>query len=116
MIGHWLGKGVPAAGMFGGGIAWFASTQANYALAGWACAAGVPWLTPVLAVALMVAALGSGVLSWRAWGHGDAAPGDGATAQPRHMLAGIGVLSAILFALVIATQAAAGLVLSGCER
>jgi hypothetical protein len=109
--------GVPSAGLFAGALAWLTSTQANYALAGWACAAGLPWLTPVVAIALMLASLGGGLLSWRFWMHEEATPArDGSAAQPRRMLAGIGILSAVLFALIIAMQTMAGFVLTGCER
>jgi hypothetical protein len=58
------------------------------------------------------------MLSWRAWRNAAAAKEllaqeDG---RPRLFLALSSTIIALLFATVIATQGAAGLILSGCER
>ena len=37
-------------------------------------------------------------------------------AAPRGMIAGVGVLAALLFSLVIVLQGAAGLIIQGCQR
>jgi hypothetical protein len=57
--------------------------------------------------------------SWRVW-NGAAVEasemGAGVMEAPRPFLAGLSVLIGVLFAVVILTQGAAGLVLNGCER
>jgi hypothetical protein len=106
-------EGVPSAGLFTGAAAWMISTQLNYALAGWVCAAGAGWLVPVLAALLVASSLAGGFLSWLAWGNAAPAPiADSTVARPRRFLAGLGMLSAVLFALVIASQARRG---SSCK-
>jgi hypothetical protein len=107
-----------AAGLFAGPGAWALSTQANYALVPWICAHKVN-LVPVVALACAAAALGGAFVSWRAWKIGAVAESEvGAriTEAPRPFLGAIGALIALLFALAILTQGAAGLVLNGCER
>ncbi len=117
MIARWWRDGVPSAGLFAGAVAWLTNTQLNYALVDWICARGAGWLVPSVAAMLMAASLAGGLLSWRAWTGAVPAPEpDSFNARPRRFLAGLGVLSAMLFALVIATQGAAALILQGCER
>jgi hypothetical protein len=56
---------------------------------------------------LIAASLAGGYLSWRAWTGAEAEPPpDSAIARPRRFLAGMSVLGAVLFALVIASQGA----------
>jgi len=117
MIRHWWQAGVPSAGLFAGAAAWLVSTQLNYALVTWICANGMSWIVPATAAVLTAMSLAGGFLSWRAWGVADLSSAEDSTnAQPRRLLAGIGMLSAVLFALVIALQGSAALVLHGCER
>jgi hypothetical protein len=117
MIGGWWREGVSSAGLFAGSSAWAISTELNYALVSWICSAGMPWITPALTVLLLMRSLFGGLLSWRAWMNSPAEPVlSSSVAQPRRFLAGISVLSAVLFALVIATQGLAGLIFHGCER
>ena len=123
-------EGLPSAGLFAGPTAWLVSTQANYALAPWTCAHGLR-AVPILALPLIALSLAGGFLSWRAMSHpqgGDAltvpAP-DGSRAssvdspkggRPHRLVALIGILIPLLFALVIAVHGVAGLVFDGCER
>lgn len=69
----------------------------------------------MLALALTLIALISGFISARAWR--SSGPGmldtDG---TPRRFLAGVSLLLAVLFAVVILAQGAAGVILDGCER
>jgi hypothetical protein len=114
---RWLREGIPAAGLFAGAAAWLVSTQLNYALVPWVCATGMSWVTPALSAMLMGVGFAGGFLSWRAWGDADpASVEESAVAHPRRFLAGIGVLSAALFVLVIASQGSAAFLLQGCER
>ena len=103
------------AGLVLGPGAWAISTQANYVLAGLQCGWRV-YPTPFVGLALALLALGGGVLSWRAW---QAAPAEREPQRSREterFLAGLSLLSALLFASVILLQAIAGLVFTGCER
>ena len=114
----WLHDGVSWAGLAVGPAAWAVSTQANYSLVSILCARG-HGVKPVavLALVLVLLSLASGFLSWRAWQrHGSGGQVPEEDGRPRNLLAGIGVLSALLFAVIVATQGAAALVLHGCER
>jgi hypothetical protein len=116
MTGQWK-NGVPSAGLFAGAFAWIISTQLNYSLVALVCATGMPWAIPSIALVLVAVSLAGGFLSWRAWTTPTTEPPpDSSIAEPRRFLAGVGMLSAVLFALVIATQGSAALLLQGCER
>ena len=109
-------RGVPWAGLAAGPGAWAVNLQANYAAVPWICAHRVNFV-PTLALVLASFALAGAVLSWQAW-RAASSVGDetGSGGAPAHLLAGISIMSGILFALVILTQGAAALVLDGCER
>jgi hypothetical protein len=73
---------------------------------------------PLLAAALVAVSLFGGYLSWRAVASAGApteteVKGGG---RPRRFLGLVGVMMALLFALVIAVHGLAGLAFSGCER
>ncbi|WP_406858406.1 hypothetical protein ABEG18_12590 [Alsobacter sp. KACC 23698] len=115
-----LGPRHPRFGWMGlalGPGAWAVNTQANLILTPFACAAGRPW--PVyVSLALALVSLAGAVASAVVWSRAGGLAryrerGDG---KPGLLLAGIGVGSGLLFALVILTQGAAGLVFIGCER
>ena len=110
-------RGVDWAGLAAGPAAWAVSTQANYSLANAVCGFRCN-IVPLLAAVLVLVALSGAVLSWRAWRIAAAekellAQEDG---RPRVFVAVSSTIIALLFATVIATQGAAGLILSGCER
>jgi hypothetical protein len=112
----WIARGLPSAGIWAGPVAWLASTAANYALVPWMCAHKVR-VIPALALTLVAVSLSGAYLSWRGLGSGDpVTPEDAAGGRPHRFVAAVGVLTAVLFALVIAVQGAAGLFFSGCER
>lgn len=113
----WLERGVPSAGLYAGPFAWFISTQGNYALVPWVCAHKLP-VIPILAAVLIMVSLFGAVLSWRAFASSGAVPhGDSTGAgRPHRFVAVVGIMMAMLFALVILVQGAAGVVFDGCER
>ena len=102
-------------GLFAGALAWGTSTQLNYVLAPWQCEHG--WqIVPFTAAALVVVALAGGFVSWRSLPHGDASrEAFEPTAVPR-FTAMIAMMAAGLFALAIALQGSAALILNGCIR
>jgi hypothetical protein len=117
MMPAWLHRGVDWAGLAAGPGAWAISTQTNYGIAEVMCRFKLN-IVPVLALVLVLAALAGAALSWRAWRVANArdellGQEDG---RPRAFLAFTGAVVGVLFAAVIATQGAAGLILSGCER
>jgi hypothetical protein len=109
-------RGVSWAGLLSGPAAWGVSTQGNYALAIPQCLSGVH-PTPWVAVLLALVALAGGALSFLAYRHTTAQPGNGER-KPRtevfYSLLSVGI--AVLFALVILLQGFAGMVFTGCER
>jgi hypothetical protein len=116
MIGHWK-NGVPSAGLFAGAFAWIISTQLNYSLVAFVCATRMSWAIPLIALVLIAVSLAGGFLSWRAWTTPTTEPSPGSSiAEPRRFLAGVGMSSAALFALVIAALVSAALLPLGCDR
>jgi hypothetical protein len=115
--GLFSSHGAPWAGLAAGPACWALDTQLNYALVPWACKHG--WNgVPLIAAVLVVISLLGALSSWLAWrryeGPGTAIPEqDG---HPRNLLSGIGVAAGVLFAIVIALQGLAGLVLEPCLR
>ena len=113
----WIERGLPSAGLFAGPVAWSISTQANYALVPWMCANKAP-IVPMVAAALVALSLFGGFLSWRAFARAGPVPepdraGGG---RPHRFVAAVGIMMAVLFALVIAVQGLAGMIFNGCER
>lgn len=111
-----LARWSSSAGIWIGALAWAVSTQLNYALVPWVCANGVPFI-PWATACLVVVALGGGALSGIAFRSraGRLETNSPAAGTPHQMLAVIGILSGLLFALVIALQGTASLFLTGCE-
>ena len=105
------------AGLAAGPACWAISTQLNYALVPWVCAHR-PNIIPIITAVLVVVSLGGGLWSWLAWGRYEG-PGlqipeqDG---HPHDLLCGIGVAAGVLFAMVVAMQGVAGLILDPCLR
>jgi hypothetical protein len=112
-----IARGLPSAGLYAGPIAWFVSTQGNYALTPWMCANKTP-VVPMLAAVLVAVSLLGGFLSWRAYASASPVPPLDVTGsgRPHRFLAAVGIMMALLFALVIGVQGVAGLVFDGCER
>ncbi|MCP8940874.1 hypothetical protein NK718_20295 [Alsobacter sp. SYSU M60028] len=110
-------RGWPSAGLFVGPVAWLAHTQASYAVTPWMCAHKWP-AVPALAAVAVLAALAGAWLSWRAMpaAGDDDPPGSARAGRPTRFAAMAGALVSVLFALVILTQGAAGLMMTGCER
>jgi hypothetical protein len=109
--------GIPSAGIFIGPTAWLLNTQINYALVPWICAHPMP-LVPAIAIALTLLSLAGGFVSWRAYERAPmtSEPDSSGAGRSHRFTSLMGIAIAILFALVILTQGAAGLVLHGCER
>jgi hypothetical protein len=117
-MGTLLSRGLPSAGIYVGPLAWFVSTVANYAFVPWICAHKIR-VIPIVALLLIGASLVGAYLSWRGYAAAsEAAPSPDPTGagRPHRLVATIGVVTALLFAVVIAVHGAAGLTFSGCER
>jgi hypothetical protein len=106
-----------SAGLWIGALSWATSTQLNYALVSWVCSSGVR-ITPFIAGALAVVALLGAAISGVAFRRRrerieTQTPAAG---TPHEMLAVIGIIAGVLFALIILMQGLAGLFLTGCEK
>lgn len=97
-----------------GPIAWAASQQLGYLLAGLACgASGRNAIVAVNVAAALAALLGAG-LCWRGRHHGGSTEGE--TRAERGFSSMLGLWLGLLFATVIMAQALATLFLQVCER
>jgi hypothetical protein len=109
-------RSMASSGLVLGPLAWGLSTQANYSMAAGECLSWefpITWTAIGLAGLALVGALLSFVASRQAAGH----PA-GTRHKPRTevFLSRIGFASGLLFALVIALQASASTIFSGCIR
>ena len=107
----------PWAGLAAGPACWAINTQLNYALVQPSCDRGAD-IVPMIAGVLALLSLAGAVWSWIAGTRYDGAgmhnlEQDG---HPRYLLAGVGVAAGVLFALVIAMQGVAGILLDPCLR
>ena len=105
------------AGLAAGPACWAIDTQLNYALVHWVCARGLNIL-PIIAAALALISLAGALWSWLAWDrhHGPGLQIPEQDGHPHHLLCGIGVASGVLFAMVVAMQGIAGLIIDPCLR
>ncbi|ESX06212.1 hypothetical protein X769_05640 [Mesorhizobium sp. LSJC268A00] len=110
-----LKMGTSWGGLLSGPMAWAISTQLNYALVPWQCNRQVPVVLPVALVLAVLSLLG-GALSWRAKRQGGAAFKPERTRSTEQFVADLGMLAALLFALVIIMQGSAALILDVCLR
>lgn len=110
-------NGISWAGLAFGAAAVAFNTQVGYSLVSANCgeATRIVVFTAMISSALAVV---GGSLSAPAW-LARSAPGIDETperAASRGMIAGVGMLAALLFSLVIVLQGAAGLIVQGCQR
>lgn len=107
----------PGAGLITGPFAWAVSTQLNFALVPWVCHTGNRLAIPVIVLVLTLISL-TGALASRQLQEptGDPPGPDRPEAgMPLQMLAIVGTISGVLFAVIIALQGVAGFFLTGCE-
>ena len=110
-------NGISWAGLALGAAAVAFNTQVGYSLVSANCGEATRIVLLTAMISLSVVVIG-GLLSAPAW-FARSAPGiDEAPerAAPRGMIAGVGVLAALLFSLVIVLQGAAALIIQGCQR
>ena len=100
-----------------GPASWALATQLNYALVDWSCGKGRN-PAPVIAAVLAAISLAGAASSFVAWQRHEAPriPLIEQDGRPRSLLAGIGVAAGVLFAIVIALQGIAGLLVGPCLR
>jgi hypothetical protein len=103
--------------LLAGPVLWFASMNANFALAPWACS--LHWKPALFSVSViaMVLTAASGWVSWREWQQiGREFPGEssGEVATSRVLASG-GVLLNAMFFLVILAQGIAETLLGACQ-
>jgi hypothetical protein len=112
-----LAHGAAWSGLVAGPFSWMLNTQVNYSLVEWSCATG--WNpVPAIAALFTVTGLAGAATSWFAWPRLER-PGIRVPEQdghPHHLLCGISVAAGILFAIIIALQGVAGLIVGACQR
>jgi len=118
MTGHLGRRAIGAmAGLLCGSVLWALNTQLGEMLPYPECRLGLPFTGPGSSLAL-IASLIAGYWSWRVllplWDQRQGHASD--TDRSLRLLAAIGAGAALIFALALALQAAAGFILSGCER
>ena len=99
------------AGLVAGPGLWAVSTQGKYAVLQTACPDGSGTATLVIGVGTAILVAVAGAVSWRAW-EWAGAKGD----TNGQFLSALSALTALLFALSILLQGAAGFVFSDCHR
>jgi hypothetical protein len=109
--------GISWAGLALGASAVAFNTEVGYSLVSANCAEARAIVLATAMVSLGVVLIG-GLLSAPAWLVRSAPDIDEPPerAAPRGMIAGIGVLAALLFSLIIVLQGAAALIIQGCQR
>jgi hypothetical protein len=98
-------------GLAAGPGLWAVTTQAKYAVVQTACPDSAGFVTLAVAAVTAILVAVAGLISWRAWDWAGA-KGD---ANGR-FLAALSALTALLFAVSILLQGAAGFVFSDCHR
>ncbi len=101
------------AGFLAGPVAWAVQLQSGYTLAAWQCDNGPHWPLHLASLVCLLAATGGGYL---AWGHWRAVGGwpsgtDEPTGGRVRLMAVLGMMTAVLFSLVIVAQWVALMVL-----
>jgi hypothetical protein len=110
-------RGIYWAGLALGASAVAFNTEVGYSLVSVNCAHARGLVLSTAIISLSVVVIG-GLLSAPAW-FARSAPGidePPERAAPRGMIAGVGVLAALLFSLIIVLQGAAALLIQGCQR
>jgi hypothetical protein len=102
-----------ASGLFVGALAWFVGQQMSQLLVWPACTGNARSAILVLNAALAAICLAGGWPSLQAWRRPlSPAP----VSERQRFLGAVGTMAALLFALTLLAQTAAGLILTGCER
>jgi hypothetical protein len=110
-------RGISWAGLAFGASAVAFNTEVGYSLVSANCAQAKVIVLSTAIISVSVVLIG-GLLSAPAW-FARSAPGidePPERAAPRGMIAGVGVLAALLFSLIIVLQGAAALLIQGCQR
>jgi hypothetical protein len=98
-------------------FAWFLHQQLSYMLVSWACMTGRQFILYVVTLAMLLLAIGGGLIArhtWQRFGHDEPDEAGGVLARSRFM-AVVGLLSSVLFSLVILAQGIPSFILNACE-
>jgi hypothetical protein len=98
-------------------FAWFLDQQLSYLLVPWACVSGRQFILHLVTLTMLLLVVGSGFTAWHSWQrarHGGPDGAGGVEARSRFMAVG-GLLSSIMFFLVIVAQGIPSFILNACE-
>ena len=104
-------------GMLAGPIAWLLQMELGYALVPWACATGhIVVLHIVTLGGLLIAAAGA-LVAWREWRRSgrEWPKGAGGPQMRSRFMAVLGLLTSVMFFLVILAQGLPSFILSPCQ-
>jgi hypothetical protein len=104
-------------GLFLAPAAFFAHLQVNYVLVPWACTTGLRIWIHIVSLTALVLALAGALAGWRVHERAESdAPNDNAGAVPRMRFLGVvGLCASAIFALLLAAQLVAGIIISPCQ-
>jgi hypothetical protein len=98
-------------------FAWFLHQQLSYMLVPWACSTGRQFILYGVTLAMLLLAIGSGLTarqSWRRLGRDEPHEAGEVVARSRFM-AIVGMLSGVMFSLVILARGIPSFILNACE-
>jgi hypothetical protein len=98
-------------------FAWFLHQQLSYISVLWACETGRQFILYIATLAMLLLALGGGLIARQTWqrlGRDEPDEAEGVLARSRFM-AVAGVLSSVMFSLVILAQGIPSFILNACE-
>lgn len=104
-------------GMLAGPIAWLLQLQTNYILAQLVCSRTSHVMLHVITVVALLLAAGGGLIAWRSWQQaGREWPGESEGVVPRsRFMAVVGLLTSVMFFLVILAQGIPSFILNPCQ-
>ena len=90
-------------GVLGGPLSWFAQLQANYALVAWSSfhAHGHRPILLLLSLAALAVCVLAGIAAWQGWPARTAWRGEPQGIEGARMMSLIGVITSVMFALVV---------------
>ena len=104
-------------GILAGPVAWLLQMQTSYALVPWACATGHVFVLHLVTLAGLLIAAAGAWLAWRDWRRfGKEWPkGKGGPQMRRRFMAVLGLLTSVMFFLVILAQGIPSFILNPCQ-
>lgn len=104
-------------GVLGAPIVWGIQLQANYSLVPWVCKHDAYWLLHVITLVCLLMVAAGGFVSWRDWkaaGEGSPEETDGGPLARTRFQGALGIVTSVLFGIVIFAQGLASFFFNAC--